>query len=89
MSQQPMIEINEAEKTKIKEILAKNPGKCLRIALEGDGCAGPYYGVTLDAASANETTIRINGIDILVSEEVKRYAEISTINIVVNKLSNK
>jgi Fe-S cluster assembly iron-binding protein IscA len=80
-----MIEINEASKREIKEILAKNPGKCLRIVLEGDGCAGPYYGVSLDEASSNETTTRINGIDVLVSEEVKRYAEVSTINIVVNK----
>jgi Fe-S cluster assembly iron-binding protein IscA len=80
-----MIEINEASKREIKEILAKNPGKCLRIVLEGDGCAGPYYGVSLDEASSNEKTTRINGIDVLVSEEVKRYAEVSTINIVVNK----
>ncbi len=80
-----MIEINEEEKIRIGEILAKNPGRCLRIVLEGDGCAGPYYAVSLDEAGSNETTTRINGIDILVSEEVKRYAKISSINIFVNQ----
>ena len=80
-----MIEISDAVRSKLKEILDKNPGKCLRIVIEGDGCAGPYFGVSLDAPSPDEKTTRVNGIDMLVSEEVKRYAEVTTIKIVVNQ----
>jgi len=79
-----MIEINEAVKSEIKEILDKNPGKCLRIVVEGDGCAGPYFGVSLDVADTNEKTTKVNGIDILVSDLVQRYADVTTINIFVN-----
>ncbi len=81
-----MIEINDEAKNKIKEILKKNPGKYLRITVEGDGCAGPYLGLSLDEPGANEITTRINGIDILMSDQVKRYAEITTINIFLNHI---
>jgi Fe-S cluster assembly iron-binding protein IscA len=76
-----MIEMADVTRDKIKEILAKNPGKYLRLVVEGDGCAGPYLRLSLDEAGANEVTARINGIDILISDEVKRHAEITRINI--------
>jgi Fe-S cluster assembly iron-binding protein IscA len=79
-----MIEITDTAKNKIKEILDNNPGKYLRIVVEGDGCAGPYLGVSLDEAEANEVTVKIDGIDVLISEEVKRYAEVTTINVFLN-----
>lgn len=79
-----MIIINEDAKAKIKDIMSKNPGKYLRIVVEGDGCAGPYLGVTLDEAEENEVPTRINGVDILVSEQARRYAEVATINVFMN-----
>jgi iron-sulfur cluster insertion protein len=79
-----MIEMTDAAKSKIKEILDENPGKYFRIVFEGDGCAGPYLGLALDEAEENEVTIEVNGIDILISDQVKRYAEVTTINIFVN-----
>jgi Fe-S cluster assembly iron-binding protein IscA len=79
-----VIEISDVAKSKIREILDKNPGKSLRIVVEGDGCAGPYLGLSLDEASSSEQTIRVSGIDVLVSDEVKRYAEITTVNIFLN-----
>ena len=79
-----MIEMTDAAKSKIKEILAENPGKCFRIVFEGDGCAGPYLGLALDEADPNEVATKVNGIDILVSDQVKKYAELTTINIFVN-----
>lgn len=81
-----MIEISDVAKGEIKQILEKNPGKCLRIEVEGDGCAGPYFGVSLDEADSNETIISVNGIDVLVSELVKRYAAVTTIKIFVNHI---
>jgi Fe-S cluster assembly iron-binding protein IscA len=81
-----MIEISDETKNKLREILGKNPGKCLRIVVEGDGCAGPYFGVSLDEAGADEVTTSINGIDIIISDQVKGYAEVTTINIFVNDI---
>jgi Fe-S cluster assembly iron-binding protein IscA len=79
-----MIEIGDEVKYKIREILDKNPGKYLRIEVEGDGCAGPYLAVSLDEPGDNEVAVKVNGIDILISDQVKRYAEITTINIFLN-----
>jgi len=83
-----MIEINEAAKRKIREILDKNPGKYIRIVVDGDGCAGPYFGFSLDEANYGETITEVSGLDILVSEEVKRYADVNTINIFINPTGN-
>jgi Fe-S cluster assembly iron-binding protein IscA len=81
-----MIEISDAARVEIKELLDKNPGKCLRMAVEGDGCAGPYLRLSLDDVGVNELTARVNGIDILISDQVKRYADVNTINIFVNHI---
>jgi Fe-S cluster assembly iron-binding protein IscA len=79
-----MIEISDTAKSKIREILDNNPGKYLRIIVEGTGCGGPYLELSLDEANSNEQTIRVNGIDILVSDDVIRYAEKTTVNIFMN-----
>jgi Fe-S cluster assembly iron-binding protein IscA len=79
-----MIEISDAEKNEIKSILDQNPGKFLRIVVEGDGCAGPYFGVSLEAADLDEKTVRVNGIELLVSDQVQLYSDVTTINLFVN-----
>jgi Fe-S cluster assembly iron-binding protein IscA len=82
-----MIEITDLTKDKIKEVLDDNPGKYFRLVLEGDGCAGPYLGMVLDEAEPNEVTTTVNGVEILLSEQVKRYAEVTTINILLNHIA--
>lgn len=79
-----MIEISDEVISKIRDILDKNPGKYLRITVEGTGCGGPYLAVSLDEANANEKTISVKGIDILISDDVKKYAEATTINLFLN-----
>jgi Fe-S cluster assembly iron-binding protein IscA len=79
-----MIELSDATRDKIKEVLSNNPGKYLRLVVEGDGCAGPYLKLSLDEAGTNEITTQINGIDLLISDEVKRHAEITRISIFLN-----
>jgi Fe-S cluster assembly iron-binding protein IscA len=79
-----MIEIDNATRSKIKEILEKNPGKYFRILVEGDGCAGPYYGLSLEEPNSYEKPANIQGLDFLISDTVKRLAEISTIRIFIN-----
>jgi Fe-S cluster assembly iron-binding protein IscA len=80
-----MIEITDATRDKIKEVLARNPSKYLRIVVEGTGCGGPYLSFSLDEANSFEETVRVNGIDMLISEDVKKYAEATTVNIFLNR----
>ena len=79
-----MIEINEEAKIKIRELYAGNPGKYVRIAVEGDGCAGPYFGLSLDEAGADEEITKVNGIDVLVSDAAQRYSAVTTIKVFLN-----
>ncbi len=79
-----MIEMNDVAKSKIREIYANNPGKYIRIVVEGDGCAGPYFGLSLDEAGSGENPTRVDGIDILISDAAQRYSEVTTINIFIN-----
>jgi Fe-S cluster assembly iron-binding protein IscA len=79
-----MIEISDSTKVRILKMLENNPGKYVRISIDGDGCAGPYYGVTLDEPGPVDIIVKVNGIDLLISELVKRYAEVSTINVFIN-----
>ncbi len=79
-----MIELSNAAESKLEEVLARNPGKYLHIRVAGDGCAGPYFELSLDEANSSEHLMTVNGINIFVSDDVKKYAEITTINIFVN-----
>jgi|GEM_PF-2199317 len=76
-----MIEIAETVKDKIREVLAQNPGKYLRLSIEGDGCAGPYFRLSLDEPGENELRIKLDDLEILVSDDVRRLTEITTIRI--------
>jgi Fe-S cluster assembly iron-binding protein IscA len=79
-----MIEIDETASRKLKEALGKNPGKHWRLAIEGDGCAGPYYRLSLDEPGENELTAEVDGIELLISDAVKRHAELVTIKIQIH-----
>ena len=79
-----MIVISDAAESKIKEILDRNPGKYLRLVIEGTGCGGPYLKMSMDEANPHEKIIKVNGIDILVSDDVQKYAEATTLNIFID-----
>jgi Fe-S cluster assembly iron-binding protein IscA len=79
-----MIEISDVTKIKISEILQKNPGKCLRIIMEGTGCGGPYLKLFMDEPLAHEKIIQINGINVVMSEDVRKYADATTVEIFFN-----
>ena len=80
-----MIEISDEARTKIKEILDKHPGKYLRITVEGTGCGGPYLRLSLDEAGSYESPVEVNGIHILVSDDVQKYVENTTVKIFSNQ----
>ena len=69
-----MLEITDVARDKIKEVLSENSGKYLRIAIEV-GWGGPRLGLALDELKENEETTQVNGIDVLISDEVKPYSD--------------
>jgi len=82
-----MIEIADDTRDIIKKILSQNPGKCLRMVVNGNGCGGPYLGLYLDVAEPYEVITMVNGIEMLISDDVKKYAESTTINIFINHIN--
>ena len=77
-----MVEITDVARDKLKEVLNKNPGKYLRIVMEGIGWGGPRLGLALDEPNENEDATQINGIDVLISDAVKPFADRNTIDYV-------
>ena len=74
-----MLEITDAARDKIKEVLSENAGKYLRITIEA-GWGGPRLGLALDELKENEETTQVNGIDLLISDKVKLYSDGNTID---------
>lgn len=74
-----MLQITDAARDKIKEILGENAGKCLRITVEA-GWGGPRLGLALDELKENESTIQVNSIDLLIPDNVKPYTDGNTID---------
>lgn len=70
-----MFEITDAAKDKLKEVLDGNPGKFLRVMIQGVGWGGPQLGLALDEPQDNETAIEINGIDVLISSDVRSFTD--------------
>ena len=77
-----MIRITDSARDKIKEILSANPGKYLRVMYKGMGWNGPNIGLALEEPKENEKTIQVNGIDLLIIDDLKPYTEHSTIDYV-------
>ena len=75
-----MLKITDTAKEKIQEILNSNPGKLLRVEMQGYGWGGPTLGLALDEPTANEAATPINGINVLISEELKKFVDEGTID---------
>ena len=75
-----MITITDTARDKIKDVLNANPGKFLRLEIEGFGWGGPRLGLALGEPETNESAVPVNGIDVIIPEEVKHLAETSTID---------
>jgi iron-sulfur cluster assembly accessory protein len=77
-----VIQITDSAKDKLKEVLDKNPGKHLRVVFQGFGWGGPSLGLTLDEPKKGEVGFLVNGLDVLIEEKVKPYAEGNTVDYV-------
>ena len=69
-----LLEITDIARDKINEVLSENSGKYLRVTIEA-GWGGPRLGLALDELSENEETTQVNGIDLLISDEIKPYSD--------------
>ena len=69
-----MITITDMAKEKLLPVFAENPGKLLRIVLNGIGWGGPKLGVALDEPREDEQPFKVDGIDVLIGDDVKPYA---------------
>ena len=74
-----LLEITDVARDIIKEVLSENAGKYLRIVIEA-GWGGPRIGLALDELKENEETTQVNGIEVLISDEVKPYSDGKTID---------
>jgi Fe-S cluster assembly iron-binding protein IscA len=76
-----MLEVTDAAKGKIQEALKNNPGKSLRVILHGFGWGGSAkLGMVLDEPRGEEKSIPVNGLDILIDEDIKDFADRATID---------
>src|SRR4029453_13912071 len=78
-AEKAMIQITSAAMTKVKGILEQEkdniPDACLRIFVEGGGCAGFSYGMVLDEAADGDQVFETDGIKVIVDPMSLRYLE--------------
>jgi Fe-S cluster assembly iron-binding protein IscA len=79
-----MIEISDEVKKEFQAVIERNPGKYLRIDVEGDGCAGPYFAISLAEKDIGDNIHEVNGVTLIVSDAVLRYSKVTTINLRLN-----
>jgi iron-sulfur cluster assembly accessory protein len=64
----PVLSLTESAATKIKQLLAEEPGVgVLRIAIQGGGCSGFQYGLGFDTAAAEgDLEMEQHGVTVVV-----------------------
>jgi iron-sulfur cluster assembly accessory protein len=78
-----MITVTDSAVKQLQTILAEEPeaaGKGLRIFVEGGGCAGLQYGMTLDERKEGDAVVERDGVSVLVDAESAKYLGGSTID---------
>ena len=75
-----MVQITDSARDKIKDIIKEETNKFLRLYIEGIGWGGPRIGMALDEPDADEESMVINEIDVLISDRVKDLVDDTTID---------
>jgi len=65
---------------RLKEIGAADQGQALRVAVEGGGCSGFQYEITLDAPSAEDLVLEGAGQKVVVDEVSLPFLENAVID---------
>lgn len=75
---QTMITITDSAIGRLKEILVEenNPALKLRVFVQGGGCSGLKYGVTLDETQEEDDwDLEFNGVNVLVDSSSGQYLQ--------------
>ena len=78
---------NEAydKAVQIRESNASYQGQSLRLYLDGKGCDGFYYGVSFDTKSADDLSLQVRELEIIIDEETYYFCSGSTIKWLVHE----
>lgn len=64
------MQIIDAGKTYIEDVLKQNKADCIRVIFAGQGCCGPKLGISLDEPHDDDIVQVINGIKVAIENHV-------------------
>ena len=79
-----MLTITETAREQFEQLLQENPEKFLRVVFEGFGWGGPSLGLVLDELKDEKETVAVNGIDLMIAENVVSFTEGHEIDYIKN-----
>ena len=82
-----MIEITPAAREVLEGYLQKTPDKVVRIAFDGFGCSGPNMKLSLETFQEGMALKDVDGIRVLLDEEVDVFSEDQVIDYVKSEKS--
>ena len=65
-----MIQITDAGRAHIEEILKQHHAECIRVVFAGQGCCGPKLGLSLDEPHSDDIVQVINQIKVAIEKRV-------------------
>jgi iron-sulfur cluster assembly protein len=69
-----LVDITQDAMTEVKNLLAKEePGKALRLAVQGGGCSGLSYKLQFDMPKDNDYVVQHDGISVLIDPKSAIY----------------
>lgn len=85
------IQLTTSARDKLQDLLLEenDPAKCLRIYVQGGGCAGFSYGFMLDTEQSDDYKISYDNITVLVDAASGQYLAGSTVDYVEQLFNNR
>ena len=75
-----MLKITDVAKDQIDKELSNNPGKVLRVVIEGFGWGGPRLGLVLDEPDAKDVATPMGDVEIVIPKNLEGLAAISILD---------
>ncbi|QSO53204.1 adhesin [Alicyclobacillus sp. ALC3] len=64
------MQITDAGKTFIEDVLKQNNANCIRVVFAGQGCCGPKLGLSLDEPHDDDVVQILNGIKVSIENRI-------------------
>lgn len=74
------MQITDAGKTFIEDILKENKADCIRVVFAGQGCCGPKLGLSLNEPHDDDIVQIINGIKVAIENRVVPHTRSLTLD---------